>query len=470
MSQKQQPQQQNMVTRMLTLLITGALYFYILNTFIFHPKSTPAATQPLLQQAQQLENEGRHPAPNVSKADWVKKLEQAAQKYEDFAKENKDKPEGWQARFSQVNIYDYLTTVDGKSVNTHWFDLSEQKLKDMEKDLHGKVAPVTVEHNGQPQELPSQDLGAVASSELARIQAARDQANSKGIAWNILNTVVNLTGRNPAYSYSLALLIIVVLLKALTFPFQKKQFQYSRDMLRIQPKIKELQERMKDRPAEEMQRRMMQLYKEENVNLAGGCIPMLGMMVVLWPMYFIVRAYEYQFSNAHFLWIGSPMSHQVWWMATSLAKFDVPLFIIYLISMAGYTFLQPPPPDPQQAQQMKIMGLTTPFIFGWFMWMNKWSSAFMLYWLILNVVSMYQTWTLNRHFGPPPGHGTQGSGGNGGSGVPVPPPAPLGPMAGVQPKRPVKRKKRPNPSSLPGAPASGATDRMRPRGAGGSRD
>ena len=467
MAQKQ-PQQQNLTTRMITLLITGALYFYIINTFFLHPKPAPGATQSVLQQAQQMENEGRHPASSVSKADWVKKLEQAAQKYEDFYNQNKNNEEGWKARFAEVNIFDYLTTVDGKSVNTHWYDQSEQRLKDMEKSLHGKVAAVTVEHDGQDVAMPAQDLGDLSSQELARIQAARDAVNSRGIPWQILDTVVKLTGKNPNYSYFLALLIIVVALKAVTFPFQKKQFQYSRDMLRIQPKIKELQERMKDRPAEEMQRRMMQLYKDENVNLAGGCLPMLGMMVVLWPMYFIVRAYEYQFSNAHFLWVGSPMSHQVWWMATSLAKFDVPLFAIYLISMAGYTFLQPPPPDPQQAQQMKIMGLTTPFIFGWFMWNNKWSSAFMLYWLILNIVSMYQTWSLNRHFGPPPTQGTEGSGGDGGSKLPATPTDPLPPMAGVQPKHPVKRKKGAGrgPASLPGASPSGSG----PRGAGRSRD
>ncbi len=456
----QQPQK-NSASRWINLFITYAIFLVIFNFFFLRNQKPPAPTVPLLQQAQQLENEGRHPAPNVSKADWVKKLEQASQKYEEFYNQNKNNPDGWKARFAQVNIYDYLTTVDGKSVNTHWFDLSEQKLKDMEQALHGKVGTVTIEESGQSRE-QTQDLGDLASERLAHIQAARDTVNSRQPWWHILDFFVGLTGRNPNYSYFLALLIIVVVLKAATYPFQKKQFQYSRDMLRIQPKIKELQEKMKERPAEEMQRRMMQLYKEENVNLAGGCLPMAGMMVVLWPMFFMVRAYEYQFSHAHFLWVGSPLSHQVWWMATSLAKFDLPLFIIYLVSMAGYTFLQPPPPDPQQAQQMKIMGLTTPLIFGWFMYQQKWSSAFMLYWLILNIVSMYQSWRLNRHFGPPsaPAAGSAGSGG--GSRTPLVPATPLEPMKGMQPRRPVKSKRN--------GRASGGVDPSSPRRTGQAQD
>jgi YidC/Oxa1 family membrane protein insertase len=200
-----------------------------------------------------------------------------------------------------------------------------------------------------------------------------------------------------------------------------------RDMQRIAPLVKEVQEKMKGRPADEIQKRVLQVYKENNVNMAGGCLPSLLQMAVLIPVFYMVRIYEYQFSKGYFLWIGSEWSHR-WpmWFGKNLASFDVPLFILYSASMMLYSFLQPKPADPQQAQQQKIMNWMMPVMMGFFMWMGKWSSAFMFYWLAQNIVSVWQQWRLLQHFGPTPAPAAgPDAGGSGGSAVPV---APLKPM------------------------------------------
>jgi hypothetical protein len=160
---------------------------------------------------------------------------------------------------------------------------------------------------------------------------------------------------------------------------------------------------------------------------------MLVMMVVLFPVFWMVRDYEYQFTNATFLWVGSELSQNYWWLAKNLAQFDVPLFAIYLLSTVFYSLLQPKPADPQQAQQQKIMLFMMPLMFGWFMWIGKWSSAFMLYWLVLNIVSMIQSWILMKQFGLVTGHGGASGGGGGGTET-VPPSPPLQPMKGVEGK------------------------------------
>ena len=43
-----------------------------------------------------------------------------------------------------------------------------------------------------------------------------------------------------------------------------------------QPLIKEAQEKLKGRPAQEIQQRTMAIYRENNVNMAGGCLPFGG--------------------------------------------------------------------------------------------------------------------------------------------------------------------------------------------------
>ena len=66
-------------------------------------------------------------------------------------------------------------------------------------------------------------------------------------------------------------------------------------------------------------------------------------------------------------------------------------------------------------------------MFGVMMFIYRWSSAFMLYWLILNIVSGYQSWVLGKQFGLY-GGGDSGSGGGGGTQVVETPTKPLAPM------------------------------------------
>ncbi|MGV3719892.1 MAG: YidC/Oxa1 family membrane protein insertase [Actinomycetota bacterium] len=443
-----QAQSPNRFARMIPILVIYMAATFLMMNF-FGPKPAPEGAEALsvLEQAQKLDADGRKADPNVALADRVKMLEKAAAKYEEAAKANKDKPEGFQARFSQVNVYDYLAQLEGKKSGTHWYDQAEPKLKDMASALHGKTGEVKVEVQGKV-ETRQGDLGKLADDRLNEIRAERDVVNRSKWTYRILDVLVKLTGSNPAFSYAFALALVVVVLKVLTFPFQKKQYEYQKDMMRVQPLLKEMQEQMKGRPPEEAQRRQMQILKENNVNIAGGCLPMLVMMFVLFPVFWMVRDFEYQFTNATFLWIGSDFSKTVGWMGDNLAQFDVPLFLIYLLSTLAYSWMQPKPTDPQQAQQQKMMMYMMPVMFGVMMFMYRWSSAFMFYWLVLNLVSMYQSWVLGKQFGL---HG----GGGGGGAVVGEPAKPLETMKGMSPK-PSKRRRSRN-------GAGGAPGRIRPK-------
>lgn len=441
------------------MVIIWAASFFLLQYFGPKPPPTPAQTQSHLTRAQSLEAEGRKEQSNVAKADRVKKLEQAIGAYEEYYGQNKSSIEAMQTRFKVINIYDYLARLEGESTSTHWFDQAEAKLKEMAKAFHGRSGAVDLEIDGRKVRKTG-DLAQIATERLNTIRAARDVRNEGRWTYRVLDVLVNLTGRDPGFSYFFALFLVVVVLKTLSYPFQKKQYQYQKDMMRIQPLLKEVQDEMKakNRPPDEIQRRVMQVYKENDVNIAAGCLPMLVMMIVLFPVFWMVRDFEYQFTNGHFLWIGSGWSKTSPFIADNLAGFDVILFVVYLLSTVAYSLMQPKPADAQQAQQQKMMMIMMPVVFGVMMWMYEWSSAFMLYWLILNVVSMYQSWKLNREFGM----AKSGTSGTGGGAVAVAPAEPLEPMDGVHTKSPNGKSGRNGRHRSPGAPGG----RTRPKGSG----
>jgi YidC/Oxa1 family membrane protein insertase len=443
-----------------------AITWLLFSQFIFGKGQQNQAPVPVAQRMAELqkqEAELRKADPNVSLSDRVKKLDQISKDYETVYQAHQKTPDGAAARFRSINIFDYLSALEGSKAGTHWYDQAELRLKEMEKGFHHQTGEVTIEDNRledgkvvTTSRTVSGDLGKLSTEKLNQIRQARDVVNRDKWTYRVLDFFVTISGgkQSSTFSYALALSLIVIILKVITFPFQKKQYLSQRDMQRVAPLIKEVQEKMQGRPPQEVNARVMQIYKENNVSLTAGCIPMLVMMFVLLPVFWMVRDYEYQFVNAQFLWVGSAYSKTVWWLGDNLAQFDVPMFVIYLFSTVAFSLLQPKPADPQQAQTQKIMMFTMPLVFGWFMWAGQWSSAFMLYWLVLNMVSMYQSWTLMRQYGlsTDPQSGPPSGGGEAAE-VPATP---------LQPMKSVHTSKKQQNGSGRGRPTAG---RIRPRGA-----
>ncbi len=91
-------------------------------------------------------------------------------------------------------------------------------------------------------------------------------------------------------NYGLAIIILTLILSILLFPLRLKQMMSMKKMQVIQPKVKAIQERYKkykktDPKRAEMNREVMALYKEHNVNPMAGCLPLLVQMPLLFAFY-----------------------------------------------------------------------------------------------------------------------------------------------------------------------------------------
>lgn len=210
------------------------------------------------------------------------------------------------------------------------------------------------------------------------------------ILYHIIDFMVKLCGGPKfSYSYALAIFLISILVKLALTPLSNKQYASMKEMQKLQPAVKELQTKYKgDREA--LGRRTMELYKEHGVNPAAGCLPMVVQLPILYGLYYMIRLYQYQFQNGQFLWIGSPLSHHYpSFLGINLGQPDIPILLLYALSM----FVQQKmmvSPDPQQAEQQKLMAYLTPFMTTYFFLQYHLPSAFVLYYLIFNILSTIQ--------------------------------------------------------------------------------
>jgi YidC/Oxa1 family membrane protein insertase len=82
----------------------------------------------------------------------------------------------------------------------------------------------------------------------------------------------------------LAIVVLTVIIRFLTYPLLARQQESSRKMQQLQPKLKKLQEKYKN-DKEKLSEVQMKMYKEHGVNPVGGCLPLVVQFPILIGLY-----------------------------------------------------------------------------------------------------------------------------------------------------------------------------------------
>lgn len=181
--------------------------------------------------------------------------------------------------------------------------------------------------------------------------------------------------------YGVAIILLTILIKMVIYPLTYKQMASMRKTIKLQPKIKEIQKKFKDDP-QKANAAVMELYKEHNVNPAGGCLPLLIQLPIFWALYRTLYGFHIEDPRqAHFLWFN-------------LAQKD-PFYILPVLA-AATTFLQTKVSSPTASTDptQKTMLYIMPIFFGYIS--ATVPSGLALYWVTMNVVSILQQLYINR--------------------------------------------------------------------------
>jgi len=91
------------------------------------------------------------------------------------------------------------------------------------------------------------------------------------------------------WDWVLAIVFLVITIRAVLFPLYVKQIKSQRAMQALQPKIKELQAKYKGGDKQAMQQEMMELYRKEKANPLMGCLPLALQAPVLLSLFHVLR-------------------------------------------------------------------------------------------------------------------------------------------------------------------------------------
>jgi len=186
-------------------------------------------------------------------------------------------------------------------------------------------------------------------------------------------------------NYGLAIIFLTITINMALYPLTLSSIVQMAAIQKIQPRIQELQTKYKDDP-KEMQKEMMELYKNEKVNPFGGCLPMLMKIPFFIALFFALQSQNFialvsaKGASAGFLWINN------------IAKPDPLYVLVALIALTTYWSQKTMPGA--SSQQMAGMTYIMPFFIAFIS--ITFPSGVQIYWIISNLVAIAQQWYISR--------------------------------------------------------------------------
>ena len=101
------------------------------------------------------------------------------------------------------------------------------------------------------------------------------------LAW----LVAQFYGFTKSYGVSIVLLTITV--RLVLFPLTARQTRSMQSMQRVQPQVKQLQAQYKD-DRQKLNEELMKFYKQNKINPAAGCLPLLLQMPIFFALYRVI--------------------------------------------------------------------------------------------------------------------------------------------------------------------------------------
>ena len=191
-------------------------------------------------------------------------------------------------------------------------------------------------------------------------------------------------------NYGWSIVIVTTLFNLLFFPLRYKSSVAMKRAAKLQPRMKELQEKLKkfkptDPQFKEIQQEQMALMREGNP--LGGCLPMLVQFPFFWAFFVYFTSTFLVRQQPWFGWVQDLTAPDPYYV----------LPVVMCAAQIGATMLMPMPQtdDPAMKMQRTLMTWVMPVFITYFFLVAA-PSGLVLYWLTLNVVGIGMQYAINK--------------------------------------------------------------------------
>lgn len=198
--------------------------------------------------------------------------------------------------------------------------------------------------------------------------------------------------------FALSIIIATIIIKLFILPLNISQMKNQKKMAKIQPELKRIQKKYKNDP-QTLAAKQQKLYKENNTNVAAGCLPMIITMVVLIAFYRVfINPQTFAFTDPGFY---EAMNKNFFYIE-NIDHADTTLImpVIAAVSTFLVSFITTKNPATQGAgaDQAKSMMTTMMVVMPIFIFSaaRKYAAGLIIYWTVSNIFSIVQQLITNK--------------------------------------------------------------------------
>ncbi|MFH0800664.1 MAG: membrane protein insertase YidC [Pseudomonadota bacterium] len=181
-------------------------------------------------------------------------------------------------------------------------------------------------------------------------------------------------------NYGVAIILLTIFVKLLLHPVNIKSLKSMKEMQRLQPKLKELQQKHKG-DKQRINQETMQLFRAHKVNPMGGCLPMLLQFPIYIALYKVLWN-SIELYHAPFFGFYRDLSAPDPYLITPI--------LLGIFMVAQQKLMPSASADPAQQKMMMFM----PIMFAGFMLFLP--VGLVVYILINTAMSVTQQWMYNK--------------------------------------------------------------------------
>jgi YidC/Oxa1 family membrane protein insertase len=198
---------------------------------------------------------------------------------------------------------------------------------------------------------------------------------------DILRNVLDWLHGSIGLSWAWSIVALTVIVRLLLVPLTVRQIHSMQNLQRHAPQMKELQKKYKA-DKKRQQEELMKFYRENNINPAASCLPLLAQFPVFIALYLVLRAFSKHPPPGDLSWMHHLVPNIAAHASSHWSGFV--LLAIYVVSQLVSTLLMSTTMD--KTQRTMLLVLPVAFVF----FLVNFPTGLVLYWVTTNL------WTVGQ--------------------------------------------------------------------------